>query len=260
MPGRRRALIACAAVAVAWVGMLRRSTATPSPPWSRSGRAPTPSRTASWCCRSVALAGLARPRRARLRAPRGPGGSAAAGDRRRRPRMAGRRAHGGASRCSSSRWSRCCRAPCWRCSAPRCRGSSRFRCAPAVRRAVRRVPRADADRLDGGLHRRRAARDRHPGLSRGQLLRHPVGIWSVVEACSGMRYLIASFMVGLVYAYLTYRTRLRKAVFIAAAIVVPDRRELVARLHDRDARAPLRQPARRRRRPPRSTAGCSSAW
>jgi exosortase len=32
----------------------------------------------------------------------------------------------------------------------------------------------------------------------------PSGNWSVVEACSGVRYLIASFMVGTLFAYLNY--------------------------------------------------------
>jgi EpsI family protein len=49
----------------------------------------------------------------------------------------------------------------------------------------------------------------------------PSGHWSVVEACSGIRYLIASMVVGTLYAYLTYRSRTRRLVFIAASIVVP---------------------------------------
>jgi exosortase A len=49
----------------------------------------------------------------------------------------------------------------------------------------------------------------------------PSGAWSVVEACSGIRYLIASLMVGTLYAELTYRSAWRKAGFIALAIAVP---------------------------------------
>src|SRR5206468_6688395 len=49
----------------------------------------------------------------------------------------------------------------------------------------------------------------------------PSGSWSVVEACSGVRYLIASFMVGTLYAYLSYRSTARRAAFIAASLVVP---------------------------------------
>jgi exosortase A len=49
----------------------------------------------------------------------------------------------------------------------------------------------------------------------------PSGDWSIVEGCSGLRYLIASFAGGCLYAYLTYRSWVRRCVFIAAAIVVP---------------------------------------
>jgi exosortase A len=49
----------------------------------------------------------------------------------------------------------------------------------------------------------------------------PNGRWSVVEACSGVRYLIASFMVGTLYAYLSYRSLKRRLLFVACAIVVP---------------------------------------
>jgi exosortase A len=49
----------------------------------------------------------------------------------------------------------------------------------------------------------------------------PSGNWSVVEACSGLRYLIASLMIGVVYAAVAYRHPWRRAAFIAASIVVP---------------------------------------
>lgn len=49
----------------------------------------------------------------------------------------------------------------------------------------------------------------------------PSGNWSVVEACSGIRYLIASMVVGALYAYLTYRSLRYRLIFIAASIVVP---------------------------------------
>jgi exosortase A len=47
------------------------------------------------------------------------------------------------------------------------------------------------------------------------------GNWSVVEACSGLRYLIASFTLGCLYAHLTYRSRLRQLIFILLSIIVP---------------------------------------
>lgn len=49
----------------------------------------------------------------------------------------------------------------------------------------------------------------------------PSGNWSVVEACSGVRYLIASLMVGTLFAYLNYRVMWRRWVFVGVAIVVP---------------------------------------
>jgi exosortase A len=49
----------------------------------------------------------------------------------------------------------------------------------------------------------------------------PSGNWSVVEGCSGLRYLIASVTVGCVFAYLYYRSMWRRLAFIAASIAVP---------------------------------------
>lgn len=49
----------------------------------------------------------------------------------------------------------------------------------------------------------------------------PTGRWSVVEACSGVRYLIASLMVGTLFAYLNYRSAARRIAFVAVSIVVP---------------------------------------
>jgi exosortase A len=49
----------------------------------------------------------------------------------------------------------------------------------------------------------------------------PSGSWSVVEACSGVRYLIASFMVGSLFAYLNYQSNLRRWIFVALSLVVP---------------------------------------
>lgn len=49
----------------------------------------------------------------------------------------------------------------------------------------------------------------------------PSGNWSVVEACSGIRYLIASLMVGSLFAYLNYRSNWRRLAFVGVAFVVP---------------------------------------
>ncbi|MFK7974488.1 MAG: exosortase A [Halioglobus sp.] len=49
----------------------------------------------------------------------------------------------------------------------------------------------------------------------------PSGYWSVVEACSGVRYIIASVTVGTLYAYLTYRSTKRRILFIVISAIVP---------------------------------------
>ncbi len=49
----------------------------------------------------------------------------------------------------------------------------------------------------------------------------PSGTWSVIEACSGVRYLIASFMVGTLFAYLNYSSPWRRWAFVGVSIVVP---------------------------------------
>lgn len=49
----------------------------------------------------------------------------------------------------------------------------------------------------------------------------PSGNWSVVEACSGIRYIIASLTVGTLFAYLNYQTTRRRALFIGVSLVVP---------------------------------------
>lgn len=49
----------------------------------------------------------------------------------------------------------------------------------------------------------------------------PTGHWSVVEACSGVRYIIASITVGVLYAYLTYRSWTRRLLFVLVSAIVP---------------------------------------
>lgn len=49
----------------------------------------------------------------------------------------------------------------------------------------------------------------------------PSGNWSVVEACSGLRYAIASLALGTLYAYLNYRSLGRRLAFIGIALIVP---------------------------------------
>jgi exosortase A len=49
----------------------------------------------------------------------------------------------------------------------------------------------------------------------------PSGSWSVVEACSGVRYLIASLTVGTLFAYLNYRSHQRRWIFVGVSLLVP---------------------------------------
>ena len=49
----------------------------------------------------------------------------------------------------------------------------------------------------------------------------PSGNWSVVEACSGIRYLIASVTVGTLFAYLNYQSTARRVLFVVISIIVP---------------------------------------
>lgn len=49
----------------------------------------------------------------------------------------------------------------------------------------------------------------------------PSGNWSVVEACSGVRYLIASLTVGTLFAYLNYQSAKRRILFVIVSILVP---------------------------------------
>lgn len=49
----------------------------------------------------------------------------------------------------------------------------------------------------------------------------PSGNWSVVEACSGVRYLLASLTVGTLFAYLNYQSNRRRVVFALVSLVVP---------------------------------------
>ena len=60
-----------------------------------------------------------------------------------------------------------------------------------------------------------------PVYREGTFFSIPSGDWSVVEGCSGLRYLIASVTLGVLYAYLTYRSWKRRLLFSVAAMIVP---------------------------------------
>ncbi|MBA6412707.1 exosortase A [Parahaliea sp. F7430] len=60
-----------------------------------------------------------------------------------------------------------------------------------------------------------------PVFRDGMYFSLPTGNWRVVEACSGVRYLIASFTLGVLYAYLSYSRLWKQLLFIALSLFVP---------------------------------------
>ncbi len=60
-----------------------------------------------------------------------------------------------------------------------------------------------------------------PVYREGLFFTLPSGNWSVVEGCSGVRYLIASVTLGCLFAYLSYQSLTKRGLFIAASFVVP---------------------------------------
>jgi len=60
-----------------------------------------------------------------------------------------------------------------------------------------------------------------PVYREGTFFTIPSGQWSVVEACSGVRYLIASVTLGVLFAYLTYNTWWKRGLFVLFSIFVP---------------------------------------
>ena len=60
-----------------------------------------------------------------------------------------------------------------------------------------------------------------PVYREGLFFTLPSGNWSVVEGCSGVRYLIASVTLGCLFAYLSYQSLMKRGLFIAASIIVP---------------------------------------
>jgi exosortase A len=54
----------------------------------------------------------------------------------------------------------------------------------------------------------------------GLLFSLPTGSWSVIEACSGVRYIISSFTLGTLYAYITYHSNTKRISFVIIALIV----------------------------------------
>lgn len=60
-----------------------------------------------------------------------------------------------------------------------------------------------------------------PVYAEGHYIMLPSGSFQVAEACSGVRYLIASLAVGCLYAWLNYQHLYKRLLFIAAALLLP---------------------------------------
>jgi exosortase A len=60
-----------------------------------------------------------------------------------------------------------------------------------------------------------------PVYAEGHLIYIPTGTFSVEKACSGIRYLFASIVLGTLYAHLFYRSTWRRLLFVTLCALVP---------------------------------------
>src|SRR5690606_10682622 len=60
-----------------------------------------------------------------------------------------------------------------------------------------------------------------PAAVDGMFIDTPAGLFEVAEACSGVKFLVAMVALGALVAHLCFRSPARRALFMAAAIVVP---------------------------------------
>lgn len=60
-----------------------------------------------------------------------------------------------------------------------------------------------------------------PAVLENRTLSLPSATWTVAEACSGIRYMFSSIVLGLIYASMVYRTRKRRALFVVASVLTP---------------------------------------
>lgn len=59
-----------------------------------------------------------------------------------------------------------------------------------------------------------------PVYREGLFFTLPSGRWSVVEACSGLNYLIASLTLGLLYSYLSYNKFYKRTIFVGIIVII----------------------------------------
>ena len=60
-----------------------------------------------------------------------------------------------------------------------------------------------------------------PVFSDGLMIEIPEGKFEIAEACAGLRFLVASLVFGCFFSVIMYRSRLRRALFIALSVTVP---------------------------------------
>ncbi len=60
-----------------------------------------------------------------------------------------------------------------------------------------------------------------PVVLEGRIISIPSGTWEVAQACSGVRYLISSVTLGCMYAWVVYRSWVRRLGFILVSALVP---------------------------------------
>ncbi len=60
-----------------------------------------------------------------------------------------------------------------------------------------------------------------PVFRDGLFLSIPTGDFEVAEACSGIRYILATLALGTIYAYVNYRQTYKRLIFIAFSLILP---------------------------------------
>lgn len=60
-----------------------------------------------------------------------------------------------------------------------------------------------------------------PHYTEGNIIQLSNGDYEVAEACAGLRFLIATIAIGVLYAHMTYRKWYKIALYLAASLVVP---------------------------------------
>jgi EpsI family protein len=60
-----------------------------------------------------------------------------------------------------------------------------------------------------------------PSVLENHIISLPSGVWTVAEACSGIRFLFSSVVFGTFFSFLVYQSRARRAIFVCASIIVP---------------------------------------